>query len=150
MAANFERLAIAERARRAVGEVIHTHNRANETANSLRVRRGPEPFVQSPAFIRLEVAESDPAQPCRIDDGRNPFQCDGEHLLEPRVHQEWLVIFYEELVELNAIRGMKRGYSINVRRDFSHFAIHTFSLLLLFALPVSNLPSRVFITNRTA
>src|SRR5262245_13787748 len=128
MTTNFERLAVAERARRAVGEVIHTHHRANETANSLRVRRGHEPFVQGPAFIRTEMAEPDPAQPCRIDDGRNTFKCGGEHLLESRMHQEWLVIFYEELVELNAIRGMKRGYSINVRRDFSHFAIHAFSL----------------------
>src|SRR5215471_5082364 len=129
MTANFERLVIAERTRRAVGEVIHTHHRANDTANSLRVRRGPEPFVQGPAFIRLEMAEPDPAQPCRIDDGRNPLKRVGEHLLESRMHQEWLVIFYEELVELNAIRGMKCGYSINVRRDFSHFGIHAFYLL---------------------
>src|SRR5262249_19569809 len=130
MAANFECLIIVERARRPVGEVIHRHHRANETANSLRLRRDPEPFVQGPTFVRLEVAESDPAQLRWSDDGRDSFKRGGEHLLEPRVHQERLVIFYEKLVELYAIRGMKRGYAVNVRGDFSHFAVHIISPLV--------------------
>src|SRR5215813_11363567 len=74
MAANFECLIIVERARRPVGEVIHRHHCANETANSLRLRRNPEPFVQGPTFVRLEVAESDPAQLRWSDDGRDSFK----------------------------------------------------------------------------
>src|SRR5262245_3414731 len=134
MAANFERLIIAERARRPVGEVIHRHRRANETANSLRLRRNPEPFVQGPTFVRLEVAESDPAQLRWSDDGRDSFKRGGEHLLEPCMHQERLVIFYEELVELDAIRGMKRGDSVHIWGDFGHVAVHVNFPLLPIAL----------------
>lgn len=110
--------------RQPVGEVIHIHHRANETANSLRVRRDPKPFVQGPTFVRLEVAEPDPAQLRWNDDGRDCFKRVGEHLLEPSMHQEWLVIVNKELVELDAIFAMKRGDSVNVRCDFIHFAVH--------------------------
>src|SRR5262249_3126627 len=132
MTANFERLIIAESARRSVGEIIHHHHRANETANGLRVRRDPKPFVQGPTFVRLEVAEPDPAQLRWSDDGRDSFKRGGEHFLEPRMHQERLVIFYEKLVELYAIRGMKHGDSVHIWGDFGHFTVHVnFPLLPL-------------------
>src|SRR5215468_6663179 len=124
MTANFERLIIAERARRTVGEVIHRHHRANETTKGLRARRDPKPFVQGPTFVRLEVAEPDPAQLRWSDDGRDSFKRGGEHFLESRMHQEWLVIFNQKLVELDAIGGMKSGDSVHIWCDFSHFAVH--------------------------
>ncbi|MCG3145399.1 MAG: hypothetical protein HONDAALG_03004 [Gammaproteobacteria bacterium] len=126
--ANFKHFVIGKRARRTVGEIAQVHRRAHEAASRLRVRRNPEPFVQSPALVRLEVAESDPAQRRWSDDGRDGFKRDGETLLEPRVHQKRLVVFYENLVELDAVIRMKRGDSVNIRRDFIHFAVHVISL----------------------
>src|SRR2546421_2448955 len=68
MTPGFEHFSIAERARRAVGEIVDHHHCADKAANSLRVWRDFQPLVQRAALVGLEMAEADPAHLRRIYD----------------------------------------------------------------------------------
>src|SRR5262245_48532745 len=124
MSADFKCFIIVKSARRTVGKIIYTHLRAHETANSLRVWRYSEKFVQSPAFVRFVMTEPYPAKFRWIDERRDRFERGGERFLESSMHQEWFVIFDQKLVELDSIIRVKRGNTVNIRGDFIYFAFH--------------------------
>jgi hypothetical protein len=84
--AGLQDVAIGKRARSTIGEVVKHHDRSNNAAYRLRLRRNIEPFVQSAAFVRFEVAESNPAQLRGIHDRFNSFERGLKHSLETRMH----------------------------------------------------------------
>jgi hypothetical protein len=69
------------------------------------------------------VAEPYPAQTRRINDRSNGLKGDRKQPLETGVHDERLVIFHEELIELNAIVRVKRREAINVISELRDFAL---------------------------
>jgi hypothetical protein len=58
------------------------------------------PLVQRPAFVRLEVAEADPANSRGIDQAGDRFVHEREQGAHAGVEQQRLVVEHEELVEL--------------------------------------------------
>src|SRR5918992_5572708 len=108
-------LALGKWTGRPIGKIVHHHQRPNETAHRLRTWRDVQPFVEGATLIGLEVAEADPTQPRRIDNGRHGIEGRRKHFLQPRMHQERLFVFDEKLIELNAELGVKRGDPIALR-----------------------------------
>ncbi|MGH9962077.1 MAG: hypothetical protein ACREBC_33935 [Pyrinomonadaceae bacterium] len=48
----------------------------------------------------------------------------GKHLLHTRMHDEWFIVFDQELIKLNAEVRMKSRNPINVRRNFHYLTFH--------------------------
>jgi hypothetical protein len=95
-----EHLAVGERTRGPSGELVDAHHRADEAADRGRVQRDRQPLVQRTAFVGLEVAEPDPAQAGRIDQGGNGLAHGGEDGAHAGMEEQRLVVAHEELIEL--------------------------------------------------
>src|SRR4029450_12742647 len=72
-------LTVGQRSRRTIGKVVHHPHRADDAADRLRQGGYLQPFVESAALIGFKVAESDPAQLCRVADGRHCLERRGKH-----------------------------------------------------------------------
>src|SRR5207247_2592730 len=70
------------------------------------------------------MAKSDPAHLRRINNARESFQRNREHLLESCMHDERFVILDQELIKLNPILGMKCRNAKNVRGYFIYLCLH--------------------------
>src|SRR3569832_1083035 len=127
MTSNREDFVISERSRRPVGKIVDGDHRPDKAANCLRIRRDIQQFIQGAALVGLEMAKPIPAQLGGFDQGSYRLACDGKHLLHARMHDEWLVVFDQELIKLNTEVWMKRRNPINVRRNFRYVTFHNAS-----------------------
>ena len=119
-----EWLALAPRAEAVcsfVGKAVSVDDFASRPSRALG---DGEPLVQRAALVGLEVAEPDPAERRRLDDGCDRLPRHPEHASHERVHEERLVVLHEILVELEAIVRMERGDAVDVRGDLGDAAFH--------------------------
>src|SRR5438874_816833 len=113
-------LAVRERARRPVGDVVHADDGAHDAARGLRPGGAREPVVQRAALVGLEVAEADPTDTRGVDDLGHRVAHHGEHLAEPGVEEERLVVTDQELVELEVGLGDEGRDAEEVGRNLGH------------------------------
>src|SRR5206468_1541990 len=113
-------LAVRERPRRPVGDVVHADDGTHDAARRLGPRREREPVVQRAAFVGFEVAEADPTDTCGIDDPRHRRAHHRERLAEPGVEEERLVVTDEELVEREVGLRDEGRDAEEVRCDLGH------------------------------
>ena len=100
------------------GEIVHADHGSHESTHGLCQGCRVEPFVQGTAFIRLEMAEADPANLGGFDDLPNRLQQLWEHGPHSRVIQQRLVVLHKELVELQVEISEVGRDAIHVRCDF--------------------------------
>src|SRR3569832_560175 len=127
MTYNREDFVISERSCRPVGIIVGGDHRSYKAANCLRIRRDIHQFIQGAALVGLEMAKPNPAQLGGFDQGSYRLAKDEKHILHARMHDEWLVVFDQELIKLNTEVRMKSRNPINVRRNFHYVTFHNAS-----------------------
>src|SRR6266498_1559802 len=124
MTTNLQYLAVAQRTRWFIGEVVHHNHCAYNATCSFCMWSNLKPLIQGATLVRLKVTETNPTQFLRLHDRSHSLERQGKHFLEPGMHDERFIIADEELVKLDTIIGMKRRNTKNVRCDFIDLAIH--------------------------
>jgi hypothetical protein len=103
---------------RADGEIIHTHELADQSANGLGLGRNLKPIVERADFVGLEVAPGDVTELCRVDDLRDSLVQRREHALKAGVEKERFLVTHEEVVELHVKVRNVNGQPKQVRGNF--------------------------------
>ena len=103
--ARFEDLPRLEAARRPIREIRQVDHRAAFAAGRRGLRRHGQPLVERAALVDLEVAPANPAKSGRVDDLRHCIANVGKHATHTRMKEQWLVVFDQEMVELQVDRG---------------------------------------------
>src|SRR5665811_1797465 len=88
-------------------------------ARRLRIPRLLQPVVQGPALVRLEMAESDPAQRRRVHDLSDSVAYAFEHASRTRVVEQRLLVADQELAELQIDLLDVGADAEDVRRDLA-------------------------------
>jgi hypothetical protein len=105
LAAEVDPLAVREPAGRPVGEVADADVDRDRSVRDLGVRACLEPQVHRAAFVRLDMAEADPAQPLGRDEPGDLAEHRGEQPAVAGVEEQGLVAEQQILVEREAGRG---------------------------------------------
>jgi hypothetical protein len=132
-AAEIEHLAVGERARRAVGEVVDRNHARGRAVHDLRARRHAEPFVHRAAFIGLDVTEADPAQRLDRDEPADRFRQGREHGAQAAMKQHRLFGADQKMIEGETDRRRDVGHvhrqPIDAGGDLVDSGLHGWSLL---------------------
>jgi len=83
------------------GEIIHTHELADERADRLGLRRDLQPVVERTAFVGFEVTPGDMPQFCGINQRGDGFPQGREHPLESRMKEQRFLVAHEEMIKLH-------------------------------------------------
>jgi len=105
-----DRLAVGERPRQPVGEVVERHHAAQRAVRDRGGRRRREPVVHRAALVGLDMAEGDPAQTVERQHARVGRRDGPEHPARAAMEQQRLVGDHEELVEGEAGRRGNRRH----------------------------------------
>ena len=93
----------------------------------LRLRRGSEPRLECAALVGLDMAETDPAQPCQVEDASRRRRDRWEQSGLSAVKEERLLGVDQKLIEGESGRPRRRDESrqtIDVIGDLAYFAGH--------------------------
>jgi hypothetical protein len=124
---DLEHLAVGERPRRPVAQVVERHRASQRPVRDRRVRRRGEELVHRPAFVRLDVRERDPAQPGDRQHLLDRLPDEREQLAHAGVVQQGLLRVHQELVEGEAARrnvGHVGGDAVDPVGDLVHPCFH--------------------------
>jgi len=127
LAAEIDRLAIVQCSRRAIGEIVKRDLAARSPMHDRRAWCYRQPLVHAAAFVRLHMAETDPAQSLQRQHGRDGFGHRREHASRAAMEQHRFVGQEQKLVEREAggcchFRH-EGGEPINAVRDFMRFCL---------------------------
>jgi hypothetical protein len=100
MTSRRERVSGGKREGRPVCEVSDVDHGSDLAARGLRLRGSSEPLIQRAAFVHFEVAPTDPAKRCRIDQLADRFPQSGKHLSHPGVEEQRFLVSNEKVIEL--------------------------------------------------
>ncbi|MCQ4345941.1 hypothetical protein NGA35_00555 [Pseudomonas stutzeri] len=97
-----QRLAVLERPRRAVGEIVDRHQRRHRAAQRYRLRGDGQPFVERAALVGLDVGQADVAQALDRQHAGHRLAHQREQPARAGVEQQRLVVEQQVLVEREA------------------------------------------------
>ena len=121
VAAEREVLAIRERTRRAIGEVVDRHHGGHGSAHRHRLRRGGQEGIERTAFVRLEVRQPDVTQALDRQHRADRLAHQREQLPLARVEEHRRLVDDEVLVEAELARhpglGNRRVDAVDAVRD---------------------------------